>query len=245
MKIYKKLSSGNFLPIIVLVIIPFLIVLLPIFSQELSYFLGFITSYTTVIIYAPYRAAYSTEEYFKRRGYENVIAEYNTIKYILFIAIPLFIVLTINLFILNSGAAYLKQLFGIEEGIIIHFQLLFVVIAGLIKIGLLLLRKEFRLYFAKGRLTIASEKQDDIEKMKYLIWGLNSYNSYLRRHLKLEIQDPKRIYSKISNLSYLEKNKVINSLVNAFESSKLQPLVICLQFWIFLTWINFWLNNHL
>jgi hypothetical protein len=229
--IYKKLSSGNFLPIIALVIIPFLTISLTLFSEGLGLSLGAITLYTTVMIYAPYRAAYSTEEFFKRRGYENVINEYNNIKYILFFIIPLFIVWTIFFLLTvnnipNPASTYLIELFTPIQGFTIQFQLTFVVIAGLLKITLLLLRKEFRVYFAKGCLTIALKKQDDVEKMKYLIWGLNSYNFYLRRHLKLEIQDPKRIYSKISNLSYSEKNKIIHSLLNAFEFSKLQPLAV-------------------
>ncbi|MDW3680141.1 MAG: hypothetical protein QOA14_11330, partial [Nitrososphaeraceae archaeon] len=53
-------------------------------------------------------------------------------------------------------------------------------------------RKRFRLYFAKGCLSIAKNSNDEVEKMEYLIKGLDSYNSYLKRHIKLEINEIKK-----------------------------------------------------
>ena len=42
--------------------------------------------------------------------------------------------------------------------------------------------------------------------MGYLIMALNSYNSYLRRYIKLEINDIKKIYSKLATLPDKEKD---------------------------------------
>ena len=61
------------------------------------------------------------------------------------------------------------------------------------------------------------EKNDDSEKMKYLIKALNSYNKYLRRSIGLQINEIKEIYSKILSEPSLYKNWIIKKLSIAFE----------------------------
>jgi hypothetical protein len=46
-------------------------------------------------------------------------------------------------------------------------------------------RKEFRFYFAKASFRVISKKEDNVERMRHVIRGLNSYNKYLRRNLGL------------------------------------------------------------
>jgi hypothetical protein len=60
-------------------------------------------------------------------------------------------------------------------------------LAGLLKLVFALSRRRFRLYFAKGCLSISKNSNIDVKKMEYVIKGLDSYNSYLKRHIKLEI----------------------------------------------------------
>jgi len=101
----------------------------------------------------------------------------------------------------------------------------FAVAAGLLKIVLLIIRKDFRLHFAKTCFRILLRKKSEAEKMKYLIWGLNSYDAYLRRFIKLQISDLKAIYSKVSSLSYEERRDSTNRISKAFESDNdLEPL---------------------
>ena len=62
-------------------------------------------------------------------------------------------------------------------------------------------RKRFRLYFAKGCLSISKNSNDEVEKMEFLIKGLNSYNSFLKRHIKLEINEINEIKKFIQRLA--------------------------------------------
>lgn len=86
-------------------------------------------------------------------------------------------------------------------------------------------RKRFRLYFAKGCLSISKNSNDEVEKMEFLIKGLNSYNSFLKRHIKLEINEIKKIYSKITTLPTKEKIETVNKIIQSFESGDtLEPV---------------------
>ena len=86
-------------------------------------------------------------------------------------------------------------------------------------------RKRFRLYFAKGCLSISKNSKDEVEKIEFLIKGLNSYNSFLKRHIKLEINEIKKIYSKITTLPTNEKIETVNKIIQSFESGDtLEPV---------------------
>lgn len=199
---------------------------------EAARYLGYANAvyfFIMVIVYAPYRSVFPTEEYFRRRRYENVITEYNVIKDLLFIAVPIFVFFTIlNTVMLGFQSDFLQYIVTLMGGILLAGMILvpltIIVIAGLTRIFLQVMKKDFRWYFAKGCFMTASQKEDDVEKMKYIILGLNAYNSFLRRYLKLEIEDLKKIYSRISSEPRSEKTKIIDSFCKAFESDKLQPL---------------------
>ena len=99
------------------------------------------------------------------------------------------------------------------------------VLAGLLKMAFALSRKRFRLYFAKGCLSISKNSNDEVEKMEFLIKGLNSYNSFLKRHIKLEINEIKKIYSKITTLPTNEKIETVNKIIQSFEyGDTLEPV---------------------
>jgi hypothetical protein len=99
-------------------------------------------------------------------------------------------------------------------------SLLYVVPGGLLWIILHLVRKEFRFYFAKACFIMSKEK-DDFEKIKYLLMGLNSYNKYLRRKLRLEIEEVKKIYSKFVFAEIAEKREIIKSVCESVEADDL------------------------
>ena len=101
--------------------------------------------------------------------------------------------------------------------------------AGILKVVFAVARKEFRLYFARGCFRIIQEKDDEVEKMRYFVKGLNSYNLYLRRQIKLQIDDLKAIYSRIASSPSDLKNKSINKISNDFvdvsmEHDTLEPI---------------------
>jgi hypothetical protein len=102
------------------------------------------------------------------------------------------------------------------------------VFLGLIAIGCFLKilfavwRPAFRLYFAKGCFSLIGDRRNEAEKMKFFVKGLDSYNSYLRRQITLEIGDLKKIYSQIACSSVQDKNDLMNKVCTVFEKDMLE-----------------------
>ena len=183
-----------------------------------------------VIIYPPYPAPFSIEKYFIKRGFESAVSEFELVRKILYVAIPLLIFFTVidllkPLFELFVPEEIVSML---TENILFYSARAFLfltVLAGLLKAVFALSRKRFRLYFAKGCLSIAKNSNDEVEKMEYLIKGLDSYNSFLKRHIKLEINEIKKIYSKITTLPAKEKIDTVSRIIQSFESGDtLEPV---------------------
>jgi hypothetical protein len=87
-------------------------------------------------------------------------------------------------------------------------------------------RKDFRFQFAKVCMDTLEKKEDEINKIYYLIKGLNSYNKFLKRNLKLQFDDT-MVCSKI--ISSSDKNQSLNLLSASFkDNDKLKP-VSCLS----------------
>ena len=93
-----------------------------------------------------------------------------------------------------------------------------VVPGGLLWIMLHTVKKEFRFYFAKACFMFMSKQEDDYKKIKYFLMGLNSYNKYLRRKLRLEVKDFKKIHSKFAYVETAEKREIIKSVCEAVEA---------------------------
>ena len=183
-----------------------------------------------IMIYPPYPAPFSIEKYFVKRGFESAVSEFELVRKILFVAVPLLIFFTV----INLIQPLLEQFISTQVLSIITDSIVFysargflflTVLAGLLKMVFALSRRRFRLYFAKGCLSIAKNTDDEVEKMEYLIKGLNSYNSFLKRHIKLEINEIKKIYSKITTLPSKEKRDTVNGIIQSFESGDtLEPV---------------------
>jgi hypothetical protein len=65
---------------------------------------------------------------------------------------------------------------------------------------------------------------DEVERMKYLIVGVSSYNKYIRSTLGLEINDLKTIYSKFIADGTVDKNHAIKELCGALGSVNLTTI---------------------
>jgi len=190
-----------------------------------------------IIVYPPYPAPYSAEKYFMERGYEAAVSEFNFVRKILYVAVPLLIFFTIITFLQPFFENFFpaKQFLSPVTDSIVFYSargfLFLAVLAGILKMIFALSRKRFRLYYAKGCLSLVKKSKDEVERMGYLIMGLNSYNSYLRRYIKLEIKDIKKIYSKLATLSDKEKDAAIEKIIESFESGDtLEPLRYLAQF---------------
>jgi hypothetical protein len=183
-----------------------------------------------VIVYPPYPAPFSIERYFIKRGFESAVSEFELVRKILYVAIPLLIFFTL----IDLLKPLFEQFVSAEivslltDNIVFYSArgfLFLTVLAGLLKMVFALSRKRFRLYFAKGCLSIAKHSGDEVEKMEFLIKGLDSYNSFLKRHIKLEVNEIKKIYSKITTLPAKEKMDTVSKIIQSFESGDtLEPV---------------------
>ncbi|MDQ6866357.1 MAG: hypothetical protein M3044_21330, partial [Thermoproteota archaeon] len=179
----------------------------------------------------------------------SAVREYELVKKALHVAVPLLIVFTVFSVIHDldySTAKYLTvKLINQELGgrsslhqpfhqvsTILHphigtFKymntlLVLIVTAGILKMVFAIARKDFRLYFARGCFRIVQDKMDEVEKMRYFVKGVNSYNLFLRRQIKLQINDLKSIYSKIVTSSSNVKNEAINKISKDFVDDSME-----------------------
>jgi hypothetical protein len=176
-----------------------------------------------IIIYPFYPFIFSKDNYFKRRGFENVVIEYQHIKKIFHISllpfiISLFFYITIIILSIKSALPFIAN-----SDII--FILLSVIVMGagvLFKELCFFLKKEFRYYFAKGCFRIATTEEDEGKKLTYLDLMLDSYNKYLERTIKIKIKDLDKIYQNIIFVYINRKNEcILSSIKKAIEGNKL------------------------
>ncbi|HKQ21991.1 MAG TPA: hypothetical protein VJS91_08125 [Nitrososphaeraceae archaeon] len=252
-----SLLSGFQLTIIVLIILPSAVIISHYFltqvvinyfkdistidtvSQNLEYAKISVNLFSTfqiivfavmVLIYPPYPAPFSIEKYFIKRGFESAVSEFELVRKILYVAIPLLIFFTVIDLLRPLFEHFVSgEIVSMLTNNIVFYSargfLFLTVLAGLLKMAFALSRGRFRLYFAKGCLSITKSSNDEVEKMEYLIKGLNSYNSFLKRHIKLGINEIKKIYSRIAILPAKEKSDTVNKIINSFESGDtLEPV---------------------
>ena len=187
-------------------------------SSAPVYLLGL---YVVTGIYGLMPARYSTEKYFKKRGFERAIIEFEYVKKIVAVEISILgltLILNYSIFYRMSDP---ESFFNL-----LTFAALFLVVpGGFLRLILLIARKEFRFYFAKGCFSIMTQKEEDLAKMRYLKLGLESYNKFLRRHLKYQIGESniKKFYFKYMRAAIQERNEMVNSLLQAFEDGKTRP----------------------
>ncbi len=89
--------------------------------------------------------------------------------------------------------------------------------------------EEFNYYFAKACFTIILEKEDTVQKMRYLILGTCYYDKYLRENLKRRIRDIEEIYSRILSDPTLDRNKTTELIIEAFNSDDKLKAIACLS----------------
>jgi hypothetical protein len=175
-----------------------------------------LSCYLLVIIYGLYPIIFTTDKYIEKKGYQNIASEFEFIKKILFVGIPILIILT-------TADQYLTYL-QINSYLITHYLPLYdfsfailassisVVIGALLRIVTQVTRKEFRFYLAKGYCIVASRKEGDIDRIKYLFLSLDSYNKYLLRKIKFGIKNINKIYSDIIYADANKKDEIIKSI---------------------------------
>ena len=189
-----------------------------------------------LLIYSLYPAFVRTEKFFSKRGYENVVLEYKFIKKILLVIIVLITIVLIIFYLIffyqNNNTLTNNTLTNSDrlkekEGLILSLTLFSGTLGNLASAAILRiitqnLKREFRFYFAKACCKIISGKNDEFEKMKYLFLLLTSYNRYLQRNLKIEINDIKKIYSIILYKDTNQQLEIIKSICASLEGDRLK-----------------------
>jgi hypothetical protein len=261
-----------FIPVIMLVVIPFSATILAIVLSRFVpltafgvgggfiYFFSFIYLISIIcLVYGFYPIKFRNIE---RRGFSNLLIEHTYIKKILYIEIPILIVATffISVFqfydfsspqyqtadtILRSIGKSL-DLEGYRTHIITlsssslmapgeflgHYffnglimNLGISVTAGIIWMVLVAARKEIGYYLAKSLFQTITHELEEPKKAQYLIKATKTYDKYLRRTLNLEINNVKKIYSKILSDSNLNKNESFRLISGSFDGNdKLEPI---------------------
>jgi hypothetical protein len=187
-----------------------------------------------IFVFPPYPAPIPIDLYFKQRSPERAVDEYQSVKKILYVAVPLFILLTVLPYVdpviqryssLTFTQAYRENSFFVAQTVS-----LFVVLAGLLKLIFTVLRKKFRLYYAKGYFAKAEAvRMDETLKVSYFVKGLEAYNSYLRRNLNVQIGDTKKFVANVLALPHHRKINELDRICNIFshtaaETHALEPL---------------------
>jgi hypothetical protein len=93
-----------------------------------------------------------------------------------------------------------------------------------ISFKLTLLKSQFNYLSAAIWMQLMAEEKDSIEKIKYFETGLNYYNVYLKRKLKLKINEV-QLYSQLLSRSTEDRNNLLNSISKAFVGNDtLKPI---------------------
>ena len=168
---------------------------------------------------------------YTKQGLEQAVSEFGGLKLMLIIVLPL--VMIIGAAYMYSSPRFAESSQTEHRGFIIYSNLGFIfypligstlgslwMYLGTISKG------EFRYYLSMACFRSALNKSDFFEQMYYFNYGLEEYNSYLRRHLKHQINDIDKIFSKMSLLDNDARTDIIRSLSDTFEAEaeRLRPL---------------------
>lgn len=165
-----------------------------------------------------------------KEGVEQVVDEFETLKKILIVEFPILSIVTIldlifRIINISMGKPWSSP-FGFSTFLDIMAPLAGAGMGALFMYSKSILKKEFRFYISKICFSTALTKKDIFKQMYYFNLGLQEYNNYLKRHLKHQIKDIDKIFSKVSLLDNDTKTKVICSLSESFktENDKLKPM---------------------
>jgi hypothetical protein len=231
-EIFTGKNSSKKLPFLILICIPLSLsiglFISDIVSNEfyLAFFFGGAAYLFVALVFGLYPLRYGTSIYFKKRGYEKGIVEFEFVRTIVYLLIPTLIVIG-AFYIIDEDITFEDTLplhpFG--DFTIILSIVISSIIGGLLWIIIQSRKKEFGFYFGKAFIEIASKENDETKRANYFINGVKFYDKYLQRSLNLQINNIKEIYSKVIIDSNIDKKEVIDSLSLAFETDndRLKP----------------------
>jgi len=179
------------------------------------------------LVYIGYHADMYAQ-YFKKKGVVEAAKEYQFSKKLFYVAVAI----TIFLFSLGGKGGVLYYFYGQlsdqQDYILYYIWLFFVTIFSLaavilgIRFALQYARKNFNFYLTRAYYLVSFREEGSIQKFKYLILALDTYNKFLERNLKMKIKDIMCIYSILVLASAEQKTKVRESIGKALEKDELE-----------------------
>ena len=205
------------------------------------YLLQFVIFVVMLIFYPLYPLIPSIENHLSKRDLKSALTEYQVLKKIVYALLPVFF-FVVALSLIGTGISSVsagqvtnssnQNNLGIIDqlpysGVTVSIlgAVFLALASALLRIILLNRSKHFKFYLARLSFRAMSRVEDEVERMKYLIDGLSFYNKYIRRTLRVQINDLKIIYSKIIADASVDKNRWMKELSQAFEDNdKLRPI---------------------
>jgi hypothetical protein len=161
--------------------------------------------------------------YFQKIGYKKGVTEYHYLRKIYYAVAGS---LLFFLFLLFIPGLSVMQTNAIA---VLAFGVLYPVFGCLWRRDRLLSDNDFYFFLAHACVKIISEDSETIQKMRYLILGIDFYDQYLRKNLRRHIRDVEEIYSRILSDSNLDRDKTIGVITEAFASNDKLRVVVCLS----------------
>lgn len=175
--------------------------------------------YVIIIAYGLSPIIRSTK-YTKNTGYEKIVSEFEFIKKISFIAMPILIISLTLILLFPQVISYNYLSYAL--GVAIFASSAAVAIGTIVRISSRVAKKEFRFYLARGYCILASRSDGDLDKMQYISLSLDSYNKYLLRKMNLGVKNINKINSLLVYSDPKKKDEIINSICECFSSDKLK-----------------------
>jgi hypothetical protein len=242
-----RLFSDKRLSFFILVFLPLSISIVAL-TQKVPYFVFAGLAYLVIsIVYGFYPIRYNAIRYFKDREPQNAVAEYEFVKRIVYIEIPIVVVIAaITILVVpNYEANPLTNTFSaLSNNLIMDPQTIletlknphwgifapintfsYSVTGGIIWLTIQTRKKYFDFYLAKAYFQIIDKKEDPTNKVSCLIRGIKSYDSYLRKSLDLQINTDE-IFSRIIGNVSIDTDKTIKEISEFFNDdyNKLKPI---------------------
>jgi hypothetical protein len=180
--------------------------------------------FLTPVLYGLYPVIWRKKYY--KRGFESVVFEFEFIKKIIIGEIV--ILIAILFLVIFSHNVEVTGNFLLVAVIVV---LPYFISTSAIRMGSQIARKQFRFNFARACFAILSGAEDYLVNMRYLTLGLSSYNKYINRLVRYQIQDKylRLFYSKFIRADVAEKRKIISTLHQAFDSDDYIQPIRCLS----------------
>ena len=175
-----------------------------------------------VIIYGLYPISFSARR-LSNKNYANISIEFEFTKKCLFIGVPLLVVLII----ISRIFTYFQLNGELLSHHFILYDLSFAILAAsilgvtgaLLRISTYTARKDFRLYLARGYCKLALKKSS-LDKIKYLLLSIDSYNKFLLRKINIGVRNIDKIYSDFIR-TQAKNDNVLKSICEQLDRQEL------------------------